>query len=220
VTRGLRYACVVLALTAAGCGSSKSTTTAATTAATPAATTGPVATTAAPAATAAAPAATAAAPVTTTAVPAATTAAPAGTTAAPPKASSAAGPQCTGLPSAGAADSSIDVSLVEWSIKGPASVKGGNVGINVTNTGGNAHELVIIKGDSFASLPKLANGAVDEAKLEPGALVGKTEKLNGSKNCSTTVALAAGKYVMVCNIQFGAISHAAKGQVLDFEVTA
>lgn len=208
MTRSLRCTSVVLVLIAAGCGSSSPTTNSATTTARAAATTAPSPTTAASAETTSA-----------SATPATTVASP--TTTASAKATIAtAGPQCTGLPSAGTADSSIDVSLVEWSIKGPASVKAGNVGINVTNTAGNAHELVIIKGDGFASLPKLANGAVDETKLEPGALVGKTEKLSGSKNCSTTVALPAGKYVMVCNLQFGAISHAAKGQVLDFEVTA
>ena len=121
---------------------------------------------------------------------------------------------------AGSPAASINVALAEWSITAPVSVKAGKVGINVLNAGGNPHELVIIKGESFDALPKLANGAVDEAKLEAGALLGRTEKLGGGKSCGTTLDLAPGKYVMVCNINFGSNSHAAKGQKFNFEVTA
>jgi hypothetical protein len=99
-------------------------------------------------------------------------------------------------------------------------VKAGKVGINITNTGGNPHEMVLVKGDNFDALPKLANGAVDETKLAAGALIGRTEKLAGNKSCTTTVDLAPGKYVMLCNISFGPNSHAAKGQNASIEVTA
>ena len=193
MTRSLRFSFLTFALVvgASACGSS-STTTAATTA-----------TTAAPATTAAAPATTAAA---------ATTAAPA--------AAGPAAPACTGLASAGTAASSLDVSLSEWKITTAPTVKTGLIGFNIKNAGANNHELVVIKADSFDALPKLANGAVDESKLGAGALIGRTEKLGGGKGCATTLNLAPGKYVMVCNIQFGAISHAAKGQKVEFEVTA
>ncbi len=202
---------------AAACGSSTETTTAAAPATTTAA--AAATTTAAAAATTAAPAATTAAAPATTAAPAATTAKPADSTAAPAAAASA-GPACTGLGAAGTGATTADVSLIEWDIKAPATVKAGKVTLNITNTGGNKHEMVLIKGDSFDALPKLPNGAVDETKLEAGALLGRTEKLDGNKSCSTTVDLAPGKYVMLCNIQFGAISHAAKGQKFNFEVAA
>ena len=195
-----RLSLSLLTLTLVGtlgaCGSSAKTSSAATTAA--------VVTTAASATTAA-----------TTAAPAATTAAPAATTAAPPKASGTA-LACAAAPAADA----TAVSLVEWSIKAPATLKAGAVHLTVTNAGANSHEFVVIKGDSFDALPKAANGSVDESKLAAGALVGRTEKLAAGKACSTTVDLAPGKYVMVCNISFGAISHAAKGQVAVVEVTA
>jgi hypothetical protein len=216
VIRTLRVSILSLTLigVAAACGSSTKSTTAAApaTTATAAASTAAAATTAAPATT------TAAAPA-TTAAPPATTAKPADSTAAP-AAAAPAGPACTGLGAAGAGATTADVSLIEWDIKGPATVKAGKVTFNIKNAGPNKHEMALIKGDSFDALPKLPSGAVDETKLEAGALVGRTEKLDGNNSCSTTVDLAPGKYVMLCNIQFGATSHAAKGQKFNFEVTA
>jgi hypothetical protein len=224
VIRTLRVSILSLTLigVAAACGSSTKSTTAAapaTTAAATATTAAPAATTAGAATTAAASAATTAAAPATTAAPAATTAKPADSTAAP-AAAAPAGPACTGLGAAGAGATTADVSLIEWDIKGPATVKAGKVTFNIKNTGSNKHEMALIKGDSFDALPKAANGAVDETKLEADALLGRTEKLDGNKSCSATVDLAPGKYVMVCNIAFGAISHAAKGQKFNFEVTA
>jgi hypothetical protein len=124
------------------------------------------------------------------------------------------------LGAAGAGASTIDVSLVEWDIKSPASIKSGKVTMNVKNEGPNPHELAIVKGESYDALPKLANGAVDEPKLASGDFLGRTQKLKGGEACGATVDLAPGKYVLICNIQFGAISHAGKGQKLNFEVTA
>lgn len=220
--RTLRVSLLSLTLigVAAACGSSTNSTTAAApaTTATATASTAAAATTAATTATTVAAATTAAAPA-TTAAPAATTAKPADSTAAP-AAAAPAGPACTGLGAAGAGATTADVSLIEWDIKAPATLKAGKVTLNINNTGGNKHEMALIKGDSFDALPKLPSGAVDETKLESGALLGRTDKLDGNKSCSTTVDLAPGKYVMVCNIQFGAISHAAKGQKFNFEVTA
>jgi hypothetical protein len=222
VIRTLRVSILSLTLigVAAACGSSTKSTTAAApaTTATAAASTAAAATTAAPATTAAAAATTAAAPA-TTAAPAATTAKSADSTAAP-AAAAPAGPACAGLGAAGPGATTADVSLIEWDINAPATVKAGKVTLNIKNTGGNKHELVIIKGDSFDALPKLPSGGVDETKLEAGALLGRIDKLDGNKSCSTTVDLAPGKYVMLCNIQFGATSHAAKGQKFNFEVTA
>ena len=211
----------VLSLTLIGvataCGSSTKTTTAAAPATTATAATTAAATAATTAA--AAPATTAARTPATTAAPAATTAKPADSTAAPAAAAPAA-PACTGFGAAGDGATAVDVSLIEWDIKGPATVKAGKVTLNVKNTGSNKHEMVLMKGDSFDALPKLPNGAVDETKLDAGALLGRIDKLDGGKSCSTTVDLAPGKYVMICNIAFGAISHAGKGQKFNFEVTA
>jgi hypothetical protein len=218
VIRTIRVSVLSLTLigVAAACGSSTNSTTAAA----PATTAAAAATTAAAVvATTAAPAATTAAAPATTAAPAATTAKPADSKAAPAAAASA-GPACTGLGAAGTGATTVDVSLIEWDIKAPATVKAGKVTLNVSNAGPNKHEMALIKGESFDALPKLPSGAVDETKLEAGALLGRTEKLDGNKSCLTTVDLAPGKYVMVCNIQFGAISHAAKGQKFNFEVTA
>ena len=208
----LRTTAVALGLIAgvAACGSSTKST-------------APVATTAAATATTAAAAQTTAKASASTAAattaPAAATTAGAATTA-KPAAGAPTAAACTGWAGSGDPAAGIAVSLFEWSIEAPTTVKAGKVGITVNNIGDSPHELAIFKGDSFDALPKLANGGVDETKLATGVLLGRTEKLGGGKSCATTVDLAPGKYVMVCNIQFGSNSHAAKGQKLNFEVTA
>ena len=182
-----------------GCGSSSKSPSSATAA--PAATTattakGAVATTAK-----AATATTLAATATTAAKVAATTAAPAGTTAAP-------------TASAGGAS---EVTMKEWSIAATPALKAGANTLTVKNGGQNPHELKVIKGDSYASLPKTSDGAVDETKL--GAdVIGKMARINGGASGTLAVTLPAGKYVLICNLGGGALNHASKGQNLDVTI--
>ena len=193
------------AFVVAGCGSSSKTSTSSSATVAPSSQSSAVGTSAAAASASAA----GQSAVVSTAVPApATTASPA---AAP------AGPACTGLgaPGAGAA---ADVKLVEWAITGPASVKAGSVTMNITNGGQNSHNLAVIKGTTWAELPKSASGGVDTTKLAAGALLGTTSQLGGGKGCATTLTLDAGSYVLLCTIGFGANSHAARGQHFDLTV--
>lgn len=178
-----------------------------TTAATPTTAKAAVTTTAAATATT-----TAAATPTTAAATPTTTAAAATTTAA---ASTAAVCAKATAPAAGA--TAVDVSLIEWEVKMPTTLKAGDVAINLKNAANGDHELVIIKGD-FASLPKQANGAVDEKALPAGALVQPEIGLRGNQSCTLGVNLPAGKYTFLCNISSGPNSHAAKGQKIDVTV--
>ena len=189
-------------LVLAGCGSSSKSPSSATVA--PAATTAKGAATTAAKATAttvAATATTAAGTATTTKAATATTAASAaGTSAAPTAAGGAA-----------------DVGLKEWAVSVSPALKAGATTLTVKNSGQNPHELKVIKGDSYASLPKTSDGAVDEAKL--GAdVIGKMARINGGATGTLAVTLPAGKYVLLCNLGGGALNHASKGQNLDVTV--
>ena len=125
----------------------------------------------------------------------------------------------TGAPvSSGATAGAVGVTLTDNSIGAPSSLKAGVVTFAITNLENvSQHELVVIKG-KFAELPKLANGAVDETKLVSGAFIGRTEALRGGDRASATYMLAAGNYVLLCNINSGPNSHARDGQRLDVTV--
>ena len=218
-------ALVATAFVVAGCGSSSKTSTASTTTDPPATTEGAASTATASAASAAGQSTTASTAVASATVapnvapaqsaPASSAAPAAVTTAAAPAAP--AGAACTGLGAAGAG-TAADVKLVEWAITGPASVKAGAVTLNITNGGQNSHNLAVIKGSTWADLPKSGSGGVDTTKLTAGALLGTTSQLGGGKGCSTSLTLDAGSYVLLCTIGFGANSHAARGQHFDLTV--
>lgn len=168
-------------------------------------------------------AATTAAATATTAAAAGTTAAAAGTTAAAAAdttaaaaagTTAAAGSATTG---AAAAAGTVAVTLDEFTVV-TGAVKAGSVSFDVKNDGEFPHELIIIKADSFDSLPKDSSGGVDEAALAAGALVAQTDRIQGGASAPLTATLAAGKYVFVCNLGQGANNHAAKGQHLDVTV--
>lgn len=139
------------------------------------------------------------------------------TTAAPATSAAPAVALCPGASAPAGGASAVEVSLIEWEIKAPA-IKAGDVAITIKNTASADHELLIIKGDSFASLPKKSNGAVDEAALPAGSIIGQAFGVRGNKSCLASVTLPAGKYVFMCNINSGPNSHAAKGQKLDVTV--
>ena len=159
---------------------------------------------------------TAAAADTTAAAAPDTTAAPADTTAAAAQTTAPAAVDTT--VSGSATPAGVDVKLVEWSITAPSTVAAGDVTFNVANGGNFSHELLVIKGDSYKSLPLAGNGSVNVAQLPAGALVGGTDRIDGGGSASLTVDLPAGHYVLLCNIVGGGSSHAARGQVTEIDV--
>ncbi len=118
-----------------------------------------------------------------------------------------------------AATDGTEVSLTEWTITAPTEYAAGDVTFNASNGGSFPHELVVIQGEGYESLPLAEGGAVIEDDLPTGALIGRTGRLGGGSSEALTVTLAPGNYVLVCNLGGGTNSHAGQGQRLDITVT-
>ncbi|MBA3621037.1 MAG: hypothetical protein H0W51_01780 [Euzebyales bacterium] len=123
------------------------------------------------------------------------------------------------------ADTTVATTLDEWSITAePDEVPAGTITFDITNAGAEPHELVVVRAANPADLP-VANGAVDEASLPDGALIGEVEGFPGGETCSGTFELAAGDYVLFCTIveteADGTIeSHFEEGMVSEFTVSS
>jgi len=106
----------------------------------------------------------------------------------------------TPTPAAGGA--AIDVTLQEWSVlPAQASAPAGEVTFTVTNNGpDDVHEFVVIKTDlDPAALPTAEDGSVDEAGGEM-EVIGEIEDIPVGETMDLAVTLAAGNYVLLCNI--------------------
>ena len=120
---------------------------------------------------------------------------------------------------------SIDVTLSEWIVEAdPTSGDNGEIEFVGNNKGVEKHELVVVRAASAADLPTDADGAVDEAQLEDGALIGEVEDVAAKASKSVKLELESGSYVLFCNIteeeSDGTIeSHFKKGMHVSFEVT-
>jgi iron uptake system EfeUOB component EfeO/EfeM len=103
---------------------------------------------------------------------------------------------------ASAAGTTVDVKVHEWSVDpGASSAPAGSVTFSVNNTGPeDVHEFVILKTDlDPGALPVDATGAVSEtgAGIE---VVDEIEDIPIGATQEVTATLAAGKYVLLCNI--------------------
>jgi uncharacterized cupredoxin-like copper-binding protein len=109
-----------------------------------------------------------------------------------------------GSPSQAAASgtTAVEVKLQEWAVTpAPDSVSAGSVTFKVTNAGpDDTHEFVVLKTDlEPGALPTDSTGAVSET----GAgitVVDEIEDIAVGASPMLTVTLAAGKYVLLCNI--------------------
>lgn len=117
----------------------------------------------------------------------------------------------------GAASSRVDATVADHAVQAPTTISAGTVEFTVKNTGSSEHEFVVIKG-GYADLPKSANGAVLEDQLASGALVGRTARIKEGGSETKAFTVAAGKYVLLCNLVVGPTSHAGIGQRLDVTV--
>jgi uncharacterized cupredoxin-like copper-binding protein len=105
-------------------------------------------------------------------------------------------------PSQGGTTSTVDVTLQEWAVvPTTATATAGDVTFDVTNTGPeDVHEFVILQTDLAPdALPTDDTGAVSE-EGEGIVVVDEIEDIAVGANQSLTAALAAGKYVLICNI--------------------
>ena len=124
---------------------------------------------------------------------------------------------------AGNGASTVEVTLSEWSVvPTPDSVPAGEVTFQVTNDGpDDIHEFVIVKTDlGFDALPTDDTGAVSEsgAGME---VVDEIEDIPVGETQEVTTTLAAGKYVLMCNIydETEEEAHYKMGMRLPFTVT-
>jgi hypothetical protein len=117
------------------------------------------------------------------------------------------------------AAAAVTVELDEWTVTTSGPVPAGSVNFTVKNVGEFRHELAVIQGDSYESLPLAASGAIDEAQLPTGALLGRSDLIDGGAESTLTLDIPAGNYVFVCNIAVGPNSHAKAGQVLSVVVS-
>ena len=121
-------------------------------------------------------------------------------------------------------DGRVEVTLSEWIVEpAPADADAGEIEFVGDNVGAETHELVVIRADSAAALPIDDDGAVVEDDLESGALIGELEDVATKTSKSVMLDLAAGSYVLLCNIteeeDDGTIeSHFEKGMHAEFTV--
>jgi hypothetical protein len=141
-------------------------------------------------------------------------------------ASGSAAVACKPVGDAGAADTKVAVELSEWAVAPqPASGRAGTITFEAANVGADAHELVVVRADDPAALPKAADGTVDETKLPAGAFIGEVEPFPAKQRCQGTFALTAGRYALFCNILETEAdgtkeNHYANGMRAGFEVRA
>ena len=127
----------------------------------------------------------------------------------------------TAAPTA-AGPTTVKVTLQEWAVVPvPASVAAGAVTFEVTNSGPeDIHEFVVIKTDlAPGALPVDSTGTV----TEEGAgmtVVDEIEDIPVGETQELSVTLAAGKYVLLCNIYSAdeQEAHYAMGMRVAFEV--
>ena len=98
--------------------------------------------------------------------------------------------------------------LNEWVVTPPTTqLHAGKVRVSVSNIGGETHELVLIRTSDVASLPKKADGSVDEEAIAEADKPGEIPDVAAGKTVTKTIELAAGTYVAMCNL----VEHSSTG---------
>jgi uncharacterized cupredoxin-like copper-binding protein len=103
-------------------------------------------------------------------------------------------------PSVAAGGTTIDVTLQEWAVVPAAtSAAAGEITFQITNDGpADVHEFVVLRSDLAPdALPTASNGSADEAG---GEVIDEMEDIPVGETMDLTVTLAAGEYVLLCNI--------------------
>jgi uncharacterized cupredoxin-like copper-binding protein len=107
----------------------------------------------------------------------------------------------------------IAVEVKEWTVTpSSATAKAGSITFNVKNGGSAVHEFVVVKTDLKADALPVTGSTIDETKLTP---VDEIEDIAVGATPTLTVTLAAGHYVLLCNIE----THYGLGMHADFDVS-
>ncbi len=121
-------------------------------------------------------------------------------------------------------DDGISVSLTEWEVDAPSSAEGGSVVVTAANDGGEIHELVIVRADSFDDWEQDDEGKVLEDQFADEDFIGEIEEFDADTTESATFDLDPGTYIFFCNIveeeDDGSFeSHFDEGMVTVVEIT-
>jgi hypothetical protein len=108
-----------------------------------------------------------------------------------------------GLP-AQAAGSNLKVTVNEWKVSPSSdSVAAGPLTLNISNSGKEVHEVLVLKLRTSTSpnrLPTAKDGSLDEDNLgKIGDKVGEVEDIQPGTNKTLQVSLSPGRYAIVCN---------------------
>jgi hypothetical protein len=116
----------------------------------------------------------------------------------------------------------VEVQLSEYAIvPEPTTVQAGPTKFVVRNDGHIAHELMIVRYDGDpGGLPLNPVGGADTSKLPDDAVAGWIRQFDPGDACSGTFDLAAGRYVVLCNLVDDATNpHYGQGMRMSFEVS-
>ncbi len=130
--------------------------------------------------------------------------------------------ECVPVGDVSTTDSTVDVTLDEFTFDISGTATAGTVGFELENAGEEPHEMAIVRADSIEELPTDENGSLDDAALPAGALIGEVEPFPAGETCRGAFELEAGDYVMLCAIveeENGEVeSHLAEGMATTFTV--
>ena len=107
---------------------------------------------------------------------------------------------CGGSDGAAPDGAGVAVQLLEWGVTAkPSAVAAGPVTFTAKNAGMHEHNLVVFKTDFAPEKLPMVNGVVDETAAGVKA-IGAVQALSSKQTRSLTVTLAAGAYVLACNL--------------------
>ena len=90
--------------------------------------------------------------------------------------------------------------LSEFKINLERTIPAGQIDVKIDNQGGEKHEVVIVAAKDAASLPKKADGSVDEDKIPEGDKVGESGDVPARTSMTKSFTFKPGTYVAFCNI--------------------
>lgn len=106
----------------------------------------------------------------------------------------------------------VNVELTEFAITlDRTSAQGGSVTFQARNKGTLEHELVVVKTELDPDKLPVTDGKIDESKIETA---GEIKEFGPGETESKSFELAAGKYVLICNLP----AHYTSGMYAAFAV--
>jgi hypothetical protein len=100
----------------------------------------------------------------------------------------------------GSSGGKVDVRLTDYDvILSTSSVSSGKVELAIDNTGGFAHEILVVRSNlAIDELPKTPEGLFDEQRAGV-TIVASAEDIPAGGTATITEKLAAGGYFLICN---------------------